>query len=72
MGTTPQQAANPETEEAAIMIWREVRSTGGLLAVHRAKMPGGWLVYVGNGYHHHGGVTFFPDPNHTWNGATLP
>jgi hypothetical protein len=72
MGTTPQQAANPETEEAAIMIWREVRSTGGLLAVYRAKMPGGWLVYVGNGYHHHGGVTFFPDPNHTWNGATLP
>jgi hypothetical protein len=72
MGTSPQAAQPTEAEEAPLMQWRDVRSTGGLLAVYRAKVPGGWLVYVGNGYHHHGGVTYYPDPNHEWNGGTMP
>ena len=35
----------------------------------RAKVPGGWLIAVvgGNG----GGVTFFPDPRHEWDGNSL-
>ena len=39
--------------------------------VHRARVPGGWLVLVGHhaGFH---GVTFYPDPKHQWKGDTLP
>lgn len=33
----------------------------------RAKVPGGWLVvYDGNG------MAFLPDPNHKWDGSSLP
>ena len=36
----------------------------------RAKVAGGWLVIVigSSG----SSVTFYPDPNHTWDGGTLP
>ena len=36
----------------------------------RAKVPGGWLVmiYAGDG----SGITFYPDPNHEWDGGSLP
>jgi hypothetical protein len=39
----------------------------------RAKVPGGWLVYVhGNALgQSHGGMTFYPDPEHAWNGSSL-
>ena len=66
MGSTPSAA----TSERAI-VWEELESVGGLLAVRRAKVPGGWLIYASNGYHHHGGMTFYPDPEHRWNGSTL-
>ena len=40
----------------------------------RAKVPGGWLVLVIQGFAQ--GVaqstTFYPDPAHEWNGQTLP
>ena len=36
----------------------------------RAKVPGGWLVGVG--YNNtFSGVTFYPDPQHTWDGSSL-
>jgi hypothetical protein len=37
---------------------------------YRARIAGGWLVFVyppGKGLH---GVTFYPDPDHTWDGGT--
>jgi len=37
---------------------------------YRARIAGGWLVFVyppGKGFH---GVTFYPDPDHTWDGGT--
>jgi len=36
----------------------------------RAKVPGGWMVMIwaGDG----SGITFYPDPNHSWNGGSLP
>ncbi len=55
-----------------LLEWREVRSSGALLAVFRAEVPGGWLVYASNGYHHHGGITFYPDPTHSWAGNSRP
>ena len=50
----------------------------GSLMVSRTKVPGGWLVYV---YDHsetdlrgwaHGGLTFYPDPEHEWSGSSIP
>ena len=38
--------------------------------VYRAKVPGGWLVVVA-GTEGMGGVTFYPDPRHEWDGGTL-
>lgn len=67
MGTTVRGLA-----EETVIVWEECTSVGGLLAVLRAKVPGGWLVYASNGYHHHGGITFYPDPEHRWTGGTLP
>ncbi len=49
-----------------LLEWTEMRSSGALLSVYRTKVPGGWLVYACNGYHHHGGLTFYPDPAHSW------
>jgi hypothetical protein len=36
-------------------------------AAARAKVPGGWLILI-NG----SAATFYPDPNHAWDGKTLP
>ena len=58
--------------DKTLISWEELASEGGLLAVRRTKVPGGWLIYVSNGYHHHGGLTFFPDPGHDWDGSSLP
>lgn len=38
---------------------------------YRARVPGGWLIFLyppGKGL---SSVTFYPDPNHTWDGGTL-
>ena len=36
---------------------------------YRAKVPGGWLVFIcGNAGMN--GTTFYPDPDHKWNGGT--
>ena len=54
------------------IIWEDLDSSGhGHLAMRRAKVPGGWLIYASDGYHHHGGMTFYPDPEHRWNGSSL-
>ena len=47
--------------------WEEVESHFSLL---RAKVPGGWLLILnwGSGT----GLTFYPDPNHKWDGKSLP
>jgi hypothetical protein len=44
--------------------WEELSSN--YAAVLRAKIPGGWLISVKSS-----GVTFYPDPEHSWNGKTL-
>ena len=36
--------------------------------VYRAKVPNGWLILIVE----RGGVTFYPDPDHSWNGGSLP
>ena len=74
--------AQEKTARPAQVNWRHVQDAGGPVAlnVYRAEVPGGWLVLVhrqmekgqrnGSGYGHGvgvgSGVTFVPDPEHTW------
>ena len=65
-------APKPIVQEKLI-VWEDLESSGrGHLAMRRAKVPGGWFVYASDGYHHHGGLTFYPDPKHEWDGCSLP
>ena len=47
------------------LVWETVYSTP-VSGVLRAKVPGGWLVRVDLS------VTFYPDPEHKWDGSSLP
>jgi hypothetical protein len=55
-----------------MLKWEEIKSHDGLhfVSVYRAKVPGGWLVRImqcdGSG------LTFYPDPEHEWDGSSLP
>lgn len=60
-GTTT--GAAPAAAPAAF-VWQPVRTTS--IPTSRAKVPGGWLIAVGQS-----GVTFYPDPEHSWDGSTL-
>ena len=57
------------------LVWEELNSSRagrGILKldwkVHRAKVPGGWLVLV---IHNTNGVTFYADPEHMCDGGSL-
>lgn len=39
-------------------------------AIHRAKVLGGWLIWTT--YSHGTNLMFFSDPQHAWDGSTLP
>jgi hypothetical protein len=55
----PDQPAAPEAR------LKFERLDAGRYAVARAKVPGGWLVAYGTG------LTFYPDPGHEWDGASV-
>jgi hypothetical protein len=68
-----------EQGDKPILSWETVittRDKKGLLSseylVERAKVPGGWLVIsqfkVGPAH----GLVYVPDPNHEWDGGSLP
>jgi hypothetical protein len=40
--------------------------------VYRARVPGGWLIFTYPEMKGLYGVTFYPDPNHAWDGGTQP
>jgi hypothetical protein len=51
--------------------WQKLSDKGSpYSSTFRAKVPGGWLVQVraegGSG------ITFYPDPEHEWDGGSLP
>jgi hypothetical protein len=61
--------------EGTKLVWEKLhtsRADAGILAmgweVHRSKVPGGWLVLV---IQNTSGITFYPDPGHTWDGGSL-
>lgn len=51
-------------EPAGASDWKD-------LELRRAKVPGGWLVVAswGDG---RGGLAFYPDPAHAWDGGSVP
>ena len=59
---SPAAAAVAPAREPAL---RFQRLDAGAYAVARSGVPGGWLVVCANG------ITFYPDPEHTWDGTSL-
>jgi len=60
-----------QNQETEYIEWEQLESSKGL-TVLRVRVPGGWLVYASNSYHQHGGMAFYPDPEHLWKGGALP
>lgn len=58
---TPALSAKPAPAQARIE-WKELPSSHH--QVLRAEVPGGWLVSTGAG-----GLAFYPDPDHAWDGT---
>jgi hypothetical protein len=54
--------AKPAGKEAGLKF---EQLDAGAYSAARAKVPGGWLVTCG------AGVTFYPDPQHEWDGLSL-
>lgn len=56
------------------LVWEQLETSRGsgvfilTWTVHRAKVPGGWLVLV---MHNTSGLTFYPDPEHQRDGSSL-
>jgi hypothetical protein len=59
----PKPPAPVPARPAALLLWEPLSSS---IPASRAKVPGGWLISITNG-----GMTFYPDPNHAWDGASL-
>jgi hypothetical protein len=55
--------ANAARTEAPFR-WQEIRTNLGEL--QRASVPGGWLLMSGSSR----SITFYPDPDHAWDGRT--
>jgi hypothetical protein len=59
------QTAGPRGNPAPSHKLKFEQLHAGAYSVARAKVPGGWLVALGTG------VTFYPDPEHSWNGESI-
>jgi hypothetical protein len=70
-GTAPAEsgaaAASTARPDPVSFVFEKLR--GGTESVSRAKLPGGWLISVGEGAAR--SVAFYPDPEHQWDGTTL-
>jgi len=63
----------PATPKNALMFQYVRTEHAGGVAILRSKIPGGWLVK--SQFHRNDaggcGLTFVPDPEHTWDGTSL-
>lgn len=50
--------------------WESLQQENNSFYTFRAKVPGGWLVVVSQT--EGGGVTFYPAPQHVWDGSSQP
>jgi hypothetical protein len=57
-----------------VLQWEKLESSA-FHSVRRTKVPGGWLVFIHGINGDAGGLAFYPDPTHAWDGtsgATAP
>lgn len=66
-GTASAPAVAPEPESQPTFVWEKLRAKGEPMM--RAKLPGGWLIAMGDGPSR--SIVFYPDPSHSWTGETL-
>ena len=52
------------------MIKWEQLEHDGAGKIYRAKVPGGWLILLSRSMEN--AITFYPDPQHAWDGSSLP
>ena len=71
LGEGPAAEARAARPNAAVeppsFVWQSLRS--GSIPTQRAKLPGGWLIAVGDSGSR--SIAFYPDPDHAWDGKTL-
>ena len=60
---TAASAGTSASADRPRLQWIQVPASGPVTL--RAKVPNGWLVSVGSG------VTFYPDPEHQWDGTSI-
>jgi hypothetical protein len=51
--------------------WQRLESSGLEGKAYRCPLPGGWLVHVSPYGDYAGGLTFLPDPEHSWDGGSV-
>ena len=63
--------ASAKGKDDRIIQWEPVPGKGGgtWFTMQRAKVPGGWLVH--SSYGTGTGLTFYPDPTHSWDGKAV-
>ena len=62
----PVQDPGPASNPAPAHTLKFEQLAAGSYAIARAKVPGGWLVANSAT-----GLTFYPDPEHSWNGESI-
>ena len=65
--SAPTSATSAPQPPEITFFWEKLNS--GAVPTARAKLPGGWLIAVGENSSR--SIAFFPDPAHTWDGQTL-
>ena len=61
--------AKPADEEKMKMPELAFKRLNTRFDIFRAKVPGGWLLIYRSGGNGEGGLTFYPDKKHEWNGG---
>jgi len=61
------------------LVWQKLDSTRADQSwlsveweVHRSKVPGGWFVITRVEGSAPQGMVYYPDPDHHWDGASIP
>lgn len=54
------------------VIWTDVETNFNTRGLDRAKVPGGWLLIMTDFDSEAMTMTFYPDPDHKWDGSSLP
>ncbi|RMA81017.1 hypothetical protein [Umboniibacter marinipuniceus] len=62
---------NTKPDYEGTVTWSPLRSEGGPHGLSRTAVPGGWLVAFNPNPSSAGGLTFMPDPTHSWDGNSL-